>query len=133
MNKLTVEASLDKLETVTEFVEQQLENFDCPMKAMTQFSIAIDEVFSNIALYAYPSGTGPVTIIAEKEPSSISLCFVDEGTAYDPLKKEDPDISLSAEEREIGGLGIFMVKKIMDDVSYERKDGCNILTIKKNI
>ena len=68
-----------------------------------------------------------------ENPLSVIITFIDNGIPYDPLKKEDPDITLSAEERDIGGLGIYMVKKTMDAVSYEYKDGCNILTIKKDL
>ena len=83
--------------------------------------------------YAYHPSTGPASICVdvEENPLQVSISFADNGVPYDPLKKEDPDIGLSADEREIGGLGIFMVKKSMDDISYQYKDGSNILTIKK--
>mgnify|MGYP003080580628 CR=1 FL=1 len=100
-----------------------------------QIDIAIDEVFSNIAHYAYHPSVGSATVKIEviEEPMSVVITFIDGGTPYNPLEKEDPDITLSAEEREIGGLGIFMVKKSMDSIDYEYKDGQNILRIKKNI
>ncbi|MBR4959034.1 MAG: ATP-binding protein, partial [Phascolarctobacterium sp.] len=108
---------------------------DCPMKAQMQIDIAIDELFSNIARYAYNPETGPATVRVEvaENPMAVLITFIDKGITYDTLKQEDPNTHLPAEEREIGGLGIFMVKKTMDDITYEYKDGQNILTIKKNI
>lgn len=135
MRELTVTAAVDQIETVTEFVDEQLEALDCPMKAQIQIDVAIDELFSNIARYAYAPGTGTVTVrVASEEGAAVvSVSFVDQGMPFDPLAAEDPDTSLSAEEREIGGLGIFMVKKTMDEVSYEYKDGQNVLTIRKRL
>ena len=100
-----------------------------------QVQIAVEEIFVNLAHYAYGSEQGTATIRVEVggDPLQVIITFIDQGVPYDPLKKEDPDISLSAEERQIGGLGIFMVKKSMDDVKYEYKDGKNILTISKKI
>ena len=105
------------------------------MKARVQIDIAIDELFGNIALYAYHPEAGSVTVRVEvtEEPLAVIIAFIDNGKPYDPLANQNPDTALSAEEREIGGLGIFMVKKSMDEVSYHYKDGQNILTIKKNI
>ena len=133
MKEITVEARSENVSLVTEFVEEQLECMDCPMKIQMKMGIAIDELFSNIALYAYPSGNGNVTVKVEKqeEPAAVKITFIDRGVPYDPLKKEDPDVTLSAEKREIGGLGIYLVKKTMDDISYEYKGGKNILSILK--
>lgn len=135
MKELTIDATLDNIPIVTDFVNEQLEALDCPMKAQIQISIAIDELFSNIARYAYNPQTGPATVQVEvtETPMAVVITFIDEGKPYDPLAKDDPDITLSAEEREIGGLGIYMVKKSMDDITYEYKDGHNILKIKKSI
>ena len=114
---------------------EKLEEIDCPMKAQMQIDIAIDELFGNIAHYAYNPETGPATVRVEvsEAPISVIITFIDRGIPYDPLKKDDPDITLSAEERGIGGLGIFMVKKTMDEITYEYKDGQNILRIRKDI
>ena len=135
MKELTVEAVVENIKVVTAFVDEQLEVLLCPMKAQMQIDIAIDELFGNIVNYAYGTTTGNATVRMEvqEKPLAVILTFIDQGIPYDPLKKEDPDISLSAEEREIGGLGIFMVKKTMDDISYEYSNGKNILSIKKNI
>lgn len=135
MKELTIDATLENIPVVTDFVNEQLESLDCPMKAQIQISIAIDELFSNIARYAYNPQTGPATVQVEvtESPMAVIITFIDEGKPYDPLAKEDPDITLSAEEREVGGLGIYMVKKSMDDITYEYKDGHNILKIKKSI
>ena len=105
------------------------------MKAQMQIDIAIDELFSNIAYYAYNPDVGPATVRVEvvEDPMAVVITFIDKGVPYDPLAREDPDTTLSAEERDLGGIGIYMVKKSMDEVTYEYKDGQNILKIKKNI
>lgn len=135
MKEITLPASVENIGTVTEFVDRELEALDCPMKAQMQIDIAIDELFGNIAHYAYNPDEGPATVRVEVEndPLAVIITFTDSGVPYDPLKKTDPDVTLSAEEREIGGLGIFLVKKSMDEISYEYKDGKNILKIRKKI
>ena len=133
--EITVMAAVENLETVTAFVDGLLEQFGCPLRAQMQLDIAVDELFSNIAYYAYKPGTGSVTVQVEitEEPAAAILTFIDGGTPYDPLSHADPDTTLSAEERQLGGLGIFMVKKSMDEVTYQYMDGKNILKIKKNL
>ena len=103
------------------------------MKAQMQIDVALEEIFINIANYAYQPGKGPATVRVDvtDNPLTVTITFVDHGIPYDPLAKDDPDVTLPADEREIGGLGIFMVKQSMDDVIYEYRDGHNILTIKK--
>ena len=135
MKELTIAATVENIETVTNFVNEQLEALDCPIKAQMQIAIAIDELFGNIAHYAYNPEIGKATVRVEviEDPLAVTITFIDNGVPYDPLAKADPDTTLSAEEREIGGLGIYMVKKSMDDITYEYKDGQNILTIKKKI
>ncbi|MCH5252912.1 MAG: ATP-binding protein [Lachnospiraceae bacterium] len=135
MKEITVEATLESIPVITDFVDEQLEQFGCPMKAQAQIDIAIDELFSNIVHYAYHPGTGPATVCVEvmETPLSVIITFIDEGVPYDPLSKADPDVTLSAEEREIGGLGIYLVKKNMTEITYEYKDGHNILKIRKDI
>ena len=135
MKELTIAATVENIETVTDFVNEQLEALDCPMKAQMQIDIAIDELFGNIAHYAYNPEIGKATVRVEviEDPLAVTITFIDNGVPYDPLAKADPDTTLSAEEREIGGLGIYMVKKSMDDITYEYKDGQNILAIKKNL
>ena len=134
MKELTVEAIVEQIETVTEFVNAELEKLDCPMKARIQLDIAIDEIVSNIAYYAYGKKTGTVTVRIEalQEENGVQLMFLDSGVPYDPLTRQDPDISAEIEEREEGGLGIFLVRKTMDDMKYEYKDGQNCLTIRKS-
>ena len=135
MKELTIAATVENIGTVTDFVNEQLEALDCPMKAQMQIDIAIDELFGNIAHYAYNPEVGSATVRVEvtEDPLAVIITFIDKGVPYDPLAKADPDTTLSAEERDIGGLGIYMVKKSMDDVTYEYKDGQNILAIKKNL
>jgi len=135
MKELTINATLENIPEVTAFVDEQLEALGCPMKAQMQIDIAIDELFGNIAHYAYNPDVGPATVRVEvqENPMAVVITFIDKGVPYDPLKKEDPDVTLSAEERDIGGLGIYMVKKSMDEVLYEYRDGQNILKIKKKL
>lgn len=135
MKELTIDATVENITLVTAFVDEQLEALGCPMKAQMQLDIAIDEIFGNIAHYAYTPQVGPATVQVEivKDPLSVVVSFIDKGIPYDPLSREDPDVELSAEERKIGGLGIYMVKKSMDEISYEYENGQNILRIKKQI
>lgn len=135
MAELHVEALAENLEQVLNFVEAGMEELDCPMKIQTQIDIAVEEIYVNIANYAYHPRTGQATICMETEKDSgmMTIRFIDSGIPFNPLEKKDPDVTLSAEERNIGGLGIYMVKKSMDDVSYEYKDGHNVFTIKKKI
>ncbi len=134
MKQIKVKADTAELDNVLSFADTILEELGCSVKAQMQIDIAIEEIFVNIAHYAYPEAEGEAVISVEpgENGSSVTITFEDEGIQYDPLKNEDPDITLSAEDRPIGGLGIFMVKKSMDEVSYEYKDGKNRLTIKKS-
>ena len=133
MKDITVDATLDNLEVVQNFVSEELESQGCSMKVMMQIEIAVEEIYVNIVHYAYNPEIGKATIRCEvtDNPMQVIIQFMDSGIPFDPLAKEDADITLSAEERDIGGLGIFMVKQSMDEVNYEYKEGKNILTIKK--
>lgn len=135
MKELNIAATVENITAVTDFVNEQLDVVGCPIKIQMQIDIAIDELFGNIAHYAYNPNIGPATVRIEvkENPLSAIITFIDNGVPYDPLKKKDPDITLSAEERELGGLGIYMVKKTMDDITYEYKNGQNILTVRKKI
>lgn len=135
MKEITVDATIDNVKTITDFVDERLEEMNCPVKAQMQIDIVIDELCSNVARYAYSDRTGKVTVSVDTvdKPMKVWLTFTDEGVPYDPLAKEDPDITLSAEERKLGGLGIYMVKKMMDEFRYEYKDGKNIVTVCKVI
>ncbi|MCM1023699.1 MAG: ATP-binding protein [Prevotella sp.] len=135
MKELTVSAVTENIAAVTAFVDEQLERLGCPVKTLLQVNVAIDELFGNIANYAYSSEIGAATVRVEtaENPPAAVITFIDSGIPYNPLAKADPDVTLSAEEREVGGLGIYMVKKTMDGISYEYKNGQNILRIRKNI
>lgn len=135
MKELTVDAVVENIPIVTDFVNEQLIPHDCSIKIQAQIDIAIDELFGNIAHYAYDSDVGSATVRVElvKEPLTVVITFIDHGVPYNPLKQDEPDTTLLAEERKIGGLGIYMVKKSMDNIYYEYKDGQNILTIKKKL
>ena len=133
--ELTVDAAAENIHAVTTFVEAQLDAVDCPPKARGQLSMAIDEIMANIAQYAYAPETGPVTVrfAFDEGTRTATLTFLDKGLPYNPLEKADPDVSLSAEDRPIGGLGIFLVKKTMDGMAYAYKHGQNVLTIQKRL
>ena len=135
MTKKTFPAKTEALLDALAFVEQTLEKYECPVKIQTAICVAIEEVFVNVAHYAYGEGGGDVTLEISFEESTRNITFrmVDKGVAFDPLKKPDPDITLSVEEREIGGLGIFITKKTMDLVTYAYENGENILTMVKKI
>lgn len=135
MKDLEILALTENLPQVLEFIDQQLEEYNCPMKILSQIDLAVEEIFVNIASYAYNPEVGPATIKTEvlENPLTVVISFVDNGVQYDPLAKPDPNTKLSADERPIGGLGIFLAKKTMDDINYEYKEGQNILTIKKAI
>ncbi len=128
-------AKIDDITEVTAFAEAELEKIDCPLKAVVQINVAIDEIFSNIVNHGYPGEKGPVTVSVEfnDEKGCVYIKFRDKGIPYNPLTKEDPDVTLSAEERSIGGLGIYMVKKTMDGMKYRYENDENIFTIRKNI
>lgn len=132
---ITVEASMEYLDKVTSFVEAFLEGYACPMKITMKILLCVEELYANVVNYAYSSKNGNCTIELEgnayETENKVCICMRDQGVPFDPFAKEDPDITLSADEREIGGLGIYMVKNIMDTVSYEYKQQENIVTMIK--
>lgn len=133
MKKMILTAEVDRIDDVLDFINETLEAHAVPMKAVMQLDIAIEEIFVNIAHYAYNPeiGEAAITVDVQENPRCVVVRFIDRGKPYDPLGHEDPDVTLCVEEREIGGLGIYMVKKSMDEVSYAYEDGQNILTIRK--
>ena len=135
MTNRTFPAKTEALPDILGFVEETLEGYGCPMKVQMAVCVAIEEVFVNVAHYAYGGGDGNVTLSIGHNASDGTITFrmTDKGVPFDPLQKPDPDITLSAEEREIGGLGIFITKKTMDSVTYAYEDGENILTMIKTI
>ena len=134
MKILTVPAERGQLDTVQSFVDEALDQVPCTLETRLQLQIAVEELFVNIASYAYTPNRGEAVISyqVEQEPPSVTIQFRDWGKPFDPLAKKDADITLSAEDRGIGGLGIYMVKNTMDDVRYQYENGQNILTIRKN-
>ena len=131
----TFPARIEALSDVLGYVDRTLESYGCPMKIQTAVCVAIEEVFVNVAHYAYGGGDGDMTlgIGFDEESRNITFRMTDCGVPFDPLKKPDPDITLSAEDREIGGLGIFIAKKTMDTITYAYENGRNILTMIKKI
>ena len=130
---MTVDAKVDNWGKVLAFIDEQLKAQGCPMRAMLELDVAAEEIFVNVAHYAYESGNGSVDVEMnfEEHPKAVTIKFSDRGRPYNPLERADPDITLPAEKRQIGGLGIYMVKKSMDNVSYEYADGQNHLTIRR--
>lgn len=135
MKKLTISAEIAKLDYVLDFINDSLIAAGCDNNTMLSIDVAAEEVFVNIASYAYGGKDGDAVIETETidDPRSIRITFKDSGIPYDPLTHKDPDTTLPADERDIGGLGILMVRKMMDKVSYEYSGGMNILTIIKSI
>lgn len=135
MSQLDVLAVRDNLPRVLEFVEEQLAGYGCGMKTSYEINLAVEEIYVNIASYAYDKDLGSAVIVADilTDPLSLVLVFKDSGTPYNPLLKEDPDTGIPLKERKAGGLGIYMVKKLVDDISYVYQDGMNILTITKQL
>ena len=133
--ELRVEALKDKLPLVLGFLEEQLEQTDCSMKTKMQLDLAVEEIFVNIASYAYgsDSGTAVIRVALSENPDTIIVTFLDEGTPFDPLKQEDPDIKKSSDDRQVGGLGVYLVKNLVDGMEYEYKDGKNTLTVTKEL
>ncbi|MBO6229461.1 MAG: ATP-binding protein [Ruminiclostridium sp.] len=133
--ELETAAAVSELDNVIDFVDGQLEAVGCSIDSQMQIELAVEEIFVNIASYAYAPGIGnaAIKIRIYGEPPTVEITFTDHGVRYDPLAKEDPDIDLPAGEREVGGLGIFLAKKNMDEMAYEYRDGMNIFTMKKVI
>jgi sigma-B regulation protein RsbU (phosphoserine phosphatase) len=127
---ISTNPTMESIPEVASFVEEQLDKFEVPMKYATKLMVAVDEIYSNIVRY---SGATEAQVCVKKEPDAIQLIFSDNGKPYNPLIAEEPDVTASAEDRAIGGLGIFMVRKMMDDANYTHKDNQNILSLTLNI
>ena len=130
---LAVPASIEKLGEVMDFVEEYLDGLNCSAKSKMQLMTSVEEIFVNVASYAYGADGGDAQIVAREKNGTVCIDIIDSGREYDPLQKPDPDITLSADERQIGGLGIYMTKKMVDEMKYERKNGKNILSLFKKI
>jgi len=130
--KIYVPARIESLEMIFAFVNKILDECGCPPKVQKKIRITIEEVFVNIASYAYPDAEGWAEIYGSVEDNCVTFKVVDGGIPFNPLQSDEPDFTLPGEEREIGGLGIFMAKKRMDDIQYEYKNDLNILTMKKS-
>ena len=133
MKEITVRAETERLDEVNGFVNAELEARGCPMKTLMQIDLAVEEIFVNIASYAYGPEGGDAVVRIGTEDGGVCVIFEDRGIPFDPTAREDPDRSSPAEERQIGGLGIFLTKRIMDEVTYEYRDGKNILLFRKKL
>ncbi len=134
MKELKLEAAVAHLDKVLAFIDEELGAAGCPMKTQMQIDVVVEEVFVNVASYAYAPGTGDAAVAVElsNAPAGVTITVSDSGRPYNPLARQDPDITLPIEQREIGGLGVLMTKKLMDEVAYEYRDSQNILTLKKS-
>lgn len=134
MAELKIKAKNENLEYVIAFIEDEMSKTTCSMPILMKIELSIEELFINVASYAYEEGDGDAIIRIEifDNPDRAVFTLIDNGTPYNPLTREDPDVTLSAENRAIGGLGVFLVKKNMDEYSYEYKDNQNIMTLVKN-
>lgn len=133
MSVLKLEAKLENLKKVMAFADEKLEALNCPMKKQLQLDVALEELFVNIAHYAYAGKSGDVEIRVETEenPRAVKIILIDSGEPFNPLKRSVPDISLPVHQRQIGGLGIYLARKNTDGMEYRYEDGKNILTFRK--
>lgn len=132
MKEMRIVADDQNMETVHTFIRSCLPE-DCTSTIINKIDLAVEEIFVNIAHYAYNPEIGEAWIAASFEDNVLTVIFKDTGKEFNPIAKADPDLSLSAEERDIGGLGIFLTKKFMDSVEYVYMDGQNVLTLRKKI
>ena len=132
MTTKTFPAERDLLDDVTDFAMAELLALGCPKKSARQFILALEELFVNVASYAYGDGKGDVSFEICKDGDMAVICMIDSGKPFNPLDRPDPDTTLAAEDRKIGGLGIYMSKKLLDGMEYEYKDNQNRLTMKKS-
>ena len=132
LKEINIKATVANIIKVTEFINEELDLYNCPNEDKININIAIDEIITNIVKYAYNrSEVGEISVKVDVSDNQVDISFIDSGIPYNPVIQPDPDITLSAQDRKIGGLGIFLVKKLMDEVIYEYRDGKNILKIKK--
>lgn len=133
---ITVPSKADRLYEVQDFVNSCLSGSGASEKVVLQLQLVVEEIFINIANYAYrPPGSGDVDIscTVEEDVMKVTLRFVDRGPEFDPLKRPDPDVGADPADRPIGGLGIFLVKNNVDGIAYRRDGDKNILTVEKRI
>lgn len=130
----TLLATDENMDAVHEFVHAQLGD-GCPLQLLNQIDLAVEEIYINIAHYAYAPTTDKVeiTCTVEGAPPAVTVTFKDRGRRFDPLAREVPDLTLSAEDRQIGGLGIYLTRQFMDEVSYCYEDGQNVLSFRKTL
>ena len=129
-------AKIDELPNIISFIETELEKFEFSFKIITQFNLVVEELFVNVASYAYKdkeNGKCKITIDYDKDKQEVKLSMEDNGIKFNPLEKEEPDTTLSIEDRPIGGLGILLVKKNMDNIEYKYEDNKNVLILSKNV
>jgi len=132
--QLTLHNNVQQIELLAEYIDLIADEAGINPSLAMSLNLALEEAVTNVIMYAYPEGTdGTVDIITEANDGLLTFIIKDSGKAFDPTQKEDADVTLSAEERQIGGLGIFLVKQIMDTVNYQRIDGQNILTLTKKL
>ena len=135
MKEIVLDARRENLPQLFEFITKTLREYSDDEKTIRKVKLCVEEAFMNIAAYAYNPEVGPakvsVTVLGEPYPLRVQVVFTDNGKPFNPLKAESPDVESGLEDRQVGGLGIFLIKKEMDDITYEYRDGQNILTLEK--
>ena len=134
VQKITLPAVVDSIEKVTEFVNDRLQKSNIPQKIQTQIDVVIDELMSNVTKFAYRDGkNGDISVEMEVNEEEIAMTFRDSGVPFNPLEQADPDVNAPLEQRKIGGLGLFLVRKTMDKLNYVYENGQNVLTVIKKL
>lgn len=132
--EIQIRNQVDDLQHVAAFVEEIADELQLSPELTMNFNLVLEEMVSNVIFYAYPKENDqPIILTATSDDDSISFIITDEGRAFDPTACEDADMSVNPADRQLGGMGIFITRQIMDDVTYQRIDGCNILTLTKKI
>ena len=132
--ELIIKNQMQELERVSAFVEGIVEELKLGQDMLCELQLVMEEMVVNVISYAYPEGTvADITLIAESDGTELTFVISDKGKEFDPTQQEDADMSINPAEREIGGMGIFIVKNIMNEVTYQRLEGHNLLTMKKSL
>lgn len=131
---LALKNNIDEINRLHAFIEEVGETFELPMKVVLNLNLVLEEAVTNVIMYAYPQEQNEhIYLTAKKQDDRLVFVLTDSGIAFDPTQTPDADITLSADERQIGGLGIFLIRKIMNEVKYERIDDKNVLTLEKEL
>ena len=132
--EIRIKNQVNELERVNQFIEEICEELGLDMELQMNLNLVMEEMVSNVIFYAYPQETSAeIELIAESDGKELSFVLSDQGKEFDPTMKEDADPNVNPMDRDIGGMGIYIVKNIMNQVTYQRLEGKNLLTMKKEI